>query len=302
MRAIMKTTVMPLLAGVLVAVVPLLASAKLDGRCFEVGSAAALKAVSSDAGDSKARETGTQEQIPETEPLNAAENMLSEQSELPQSTEAVSEEPAEQAIGLTEDAAEMAETAGQIFATETAPEQVVPQAAAEPQPELSPAQGQEPVAVPEPVLEPEPAPAPAPVPAASAYGTIPFEVAAQTGTWWGIDSSDSAYWAVQENINAMRAAGGLPALSVDGGLSAIASARCQSFVEGGLFDHSGMVTTSEICAAGPLGSASAVCAAWQNSPDHYANIMEPSFTSMGIGCLFCSFEGNNFTYWVVTFQ
>lgn len=170
-----------------------------------------------------------------------------------------------------------------------------------PEPQPAPEPVQEPVVAPAP--EPELEPAPAPVPAAApAYGAIPFELAAQTGTWWGIDASDSAYWAVEQNINAMRAAGGLPALSVDSGLSAIASTRCQSFVQGGPFDHSGMMTTSEICASGPLGSASAVCAAWQASPDHYANIMEPSFSSMGIGCLFCSFEGNNFTYWVVTFQ
>ena len=170
-----------------------------------------------------------------------------------------------------------------------------------PEPQSAPEPVQETVAVPSPMPEPEPASAPVPV-AAPAYGAIPFELAAQTGTWWGIDSSDSAYWAVEQNINAMRAAGGLPALSVDGGLSAIASARCQSFVQGGPFDHSGMMTTSEICAAGPFGSASAVCTTWQNSPDHYANIMEPGFTSMGIGCLFCSYEGNNYTYWVVTFQ
>ncbi|MBD5093187.1 MAG: hypothetical protein HDT26_02645 [Subdoligranulum sp.] len=135
-----------------------------------------------------------------------------------------------------------------------------------------------------------------------AYGAIPFEVAAQTGKWWAIDASDSAYWAVQENINAIRAAGGLPALSVDDGLSAIASDRCRSFVEGGPFDHSGMVTKSEICASGALGSASAVCSAWQNSPGHYANIMLTDITSMGIGCWFCSIDGNNYTYWVVTFQ
>lgn len=138
--------------------------------------------------------------------------------------------------------------------------------------------------------------------AALAYGAIPFDVAAQTGTWWAIDASDSAYWAVEQNINAMRAAGGLPALSVDDGLSAIASDRCRSFVEGGPFDHSGMVTKSEICASGALGSASAVCSAWQNSPGHYANIMLTDITSMGIGCWFCSIDGNNFTYWTVTFQ
>ncbi|MBD5103165.1 MAG: CAP domain-containing protein, partial [Subdoligranulum sp.] len=65
---------------------------------------------------------------------------------------------------------------------------------------------------------------------------------------------------------------------------------------------SGMVTKSEICASGALGSASAVCSAWQNSPGHYANIMLTDITSMGIGCWFCSIDGNNYTYWVVTFQ
>ena len=296
MRATMKTIVMPLLAGVLVAIVPLLASAKLDGRCFGDGSAIALKAVSSDAGDSKASQAETQEQRPEDAPLDALENMLSEPSE-----DDVPEQLAEAESAAAQEVESMAEP---VQAAEPSMEQATPQtAAAELQTEPVQVQAQELAAEPEPAPAAEPEPAPAPVPAPTpAYGAIPFELAAQTGTWWGIDSSDSAYWAVQENINAMRAAGGLPALSVDGGLSAIASARCQSFVEGGPFDHSGMVTTSEICAAGPLGSASAVCAAWQNSPDHYANIMEPSFSSMGIGCLFCSFEGNNYTYWVVTFQ
>lgn len=292
----MKTIVMPLLTGALVAIVPLLASAKLDGRCFGDGSAIALKAVLIDAGDSKASQAETQEQRPEDAPLDATENMLSEPSE-----DDVPEQPAD---AESAEAQEVESVAEPVQAAEPSMEQAAPQtAAAELQTEPVQVQAQELAAEPEPApaAEPEPAPAPAPAPT-PAYGAIPFELAAQTGTWWGIDSSDSAYWAVQENINAMRAAGGLPALSVDGGLSAIASARCQSFVEGGPFDHSGMVTTSEICAAGPLGSASAVCAAWQNSPDHYANIMEPSFSSMGIGCLFCSYEGNNYTYWVVTFQ
>ena len=292
MKATMKTVVMPLLVGALMAIVPVLASAKLDGRCFGDGSAIALKAVLSDAGDSKAPQSETQGQRPEDASLDEAENMLSELIE-----DNVPEQPADVESAASQEVESMAES---VQAAESSMEQTAPQAAAaELQTESVQVQAQELAAEPEP--EPDPAPAPSPAPTL-AYGAIPFEVAAQTGTWWGIDSSDSAYWAVQENINAMRAAGGLPALSVDGGLSAIASARCQSFVEGGPFDHSGMVTTSEICAAGPIGSASAVCAAWQASPDHYANIMEPSFSSMGIGCLFCSFEGSNFAYWVVTFQ
>lgn len=98
------------------------------------------------------------------------------------------------------------------------------------------------------------------------YGAVPFDLAAGTEQWWSIDSSDSAYWAVQENINAMRAAGGLAPLTMDSGLSAAADARCESFVAGAPFDHSGMTTRSEICAAGLLGSASAVCTGWQGSP------------------------------------
>ena len=132
-------------------------------------------------------------------------------------------------------------------------------------------------------------------------GAIPFNLAAGTGKWWYIDSTDSAYWAVQDNINAMRAAGGLSALTMDDSLSAAASARCESFVLGGAFDHSGMTTRSEICARGPIGSASAVCEAWRNSPDHYANIMCAEITAMGVSCWFCDMDGNQYTYWTVTF-
>lgn len=130
----------------------------------------------------------------------------------------------------------------------------------------------------------------------------PFELAAGTGTWWGIDATDSAYWAVQENINAIRAAGGLPGLTMDDGLSAIADARCESFVEGGPFDHSDMVTKSEILAAGPLRSATDVCAAWQGREVHYANIMRTDITRMGVGCWFCQVNGNQYAFWTVTFE
>lgn len=165
-----------------------------------------------------------------------------------------------------------------------------------------------PTATPAPTPEPTPQPTAAPVAEAApeqvsmSNGALPFDLAAGTEQWWSIDSSDSAYWAVQENINALRAAGGLAPLTMDSGLTAAADARCESFVAGGPFDHSGMTTRSEICAAGPLGSASAVCTGWQGSPAHYANIMEPSFTSMGVGCWFCQTAEGQYTYWTVTFQ
>lgn len=135
-----------------------------------------------------------------------------------------------------------------------------------------------------------------------ATGAIPFSVAEGTDKWWYIDSTDSAYWAVQDGINAIRASVGLGALEMDDSLSTTASSRCESFVAGGPFDHSGMVTASEICARGPIGSAAAVCEAWKNSPDHYANIVSDQFTKMGVGCWFCSADQGQYTYWVVTFE
>lgn len=137
--------------------------------------------------------------------------------------------------------------------------------------------------------------------ATTAYGAVPFEYAAGTDKWWYIDSSDTAYWAVQENINAIRAEAGLSALTMDESLSEAASARCESFVAGGPFDHSGMTTRSEICAKGPLRSASEVCEAWKGSADHYANIVNPDFTTMGVSCWFCDTAEGQYTYWTVTF-
>lgn len=134
------------------------------------------------------------------------------------------------------------------------------------------------------------------------YGAVPFDLAAGSEEWWSIDSSDRAYWAVQENINAMRAAAGLSPLTMDSGLSAAADARCESFVAGGPFDHSGMTTRSEIWRRRSdwLGQQRLYLLAGQ--PAHYANIMEPSFTGMGVGCWFCSTAEGQYTYWTVTFQ
>ena len=118
----MKTIVMPLLTGALVAIVPLLASAKLDGRCFGDGSAIALKAVLIDAGDSKASQAETQEQRPEDAPLDATENMLSEPSE-----DDVVEQLAEAESAAVQEVESMAEP---VQAAEPSMEQAAPQTAA----------------------------------------------------------------------------------------------------------------------------------------------------------------------------
>ena len=224
---------------------------------------------------------------------------------------ACAQAPEPESAELTEQSAATSESA----APEETPAPVsTAEPTATPEPSATPTASPEPTAPPEPTVTPTPTPAPTPKPTAApttepapaqvsmSYGAVPFDLAAGTEQWWSIDSSDSAYWAVQENINAMRAAGGLAPLTMDSGLSAAADARCESFVAGAPFDHSGMTTRSEICAAGPLGSASAVCTGWQGSPAHYANIMGPSFTSMGVGCWFCQTAEGQYTYWVVTFN
>ena len=199
-------------------------------------------------------------------------------------------------------AAETKPTPMQTAEPEPTPEPMsAPTLAEEPEaePTVEPEQNPAPVSQPEPIPESTSEPAPASAPA---YRTVPFELAAGTDKWWKIDATDSAYWAMQEQINAVRAAGGLPALAMDEELSAIANSRCESFVAGGPFDHSEMVTTSEILAAGPLGSASAACAAWVASETHYANIMRTDISSMGVGCWFCDTDQGQYTYWTVTFQ
>ena len=104
-----------------------------------------------------------------------------------------------------------------------------PTATPAPTPDPTPVPTAEPTATPAPTAATtaEPTPVPTEVPAATAapvqqaeasqqvsmsYGAVPFDLAAGTDQWWSIDSTDSAYWAVAENINAMRAAAGLSPL------------------------------------------------------------------------------------------
>lgn len=138
-------------------------------------------------------------------------------------------------------------------------------------------------------------------PAASSdfeYGALPMDPATDGETWWSIDSSDSAYWAVANNINAMRAEGGLPALTVSSSLSSIADSRCEYLIANDVFSHDG-ATTAEILCSGAT-SASAACTGWKNSPGHYSNIMTPGYTQMGIGCIFNTAYGVE--VWCVTFS
>lgn len=100
------------------------------------------------------------------------------------------------------------------------------------------------------------------------------------------------------NINAMRAEGGLPALTVSSSLSSIVDSRCEYLIANDVFSHDG-ATTAEILCSGAT-SASAACTGWKNSPSHYSNIMTPGYTQMGIGCIFNTAYGVE--VWCVTFS
>lgn len=108
-----------------------------------------------------------------------------------------------------------------------ATESPAPASTQTPEPAATPALTE--IPIPEPTAAPTEAPTAEPVVEESqpaqvsmSYGAVPFDLAAGSEEWWSIDSSDSAYWAVQENINAMRAAAGLSPLTMDSGLSAAA--------------------------------------------------------------------------------
>ena len=121
----------------------------------------------------------------------------------------------------TEETAQPVEAAATAEPAQTA----TPAPTPEPTQAPTPAPTAEPTAVP--TAEPTQAPveetvAATPAQVSMSYGAVPFDLAAGTEQWWSIDSSDSAYWAVQENINAIRAASGLSPLAMDGGLSAAA--------------------------------------------------------------------------------
>lgn len=153
-------------------------------------------------------------------------------------------------------------------------------------------------------------------------GRVPLERARGTGQWASIMATDETYEAVRLYINQLRAEKGLAPLTMDAELSRLATQRCMSFANGGVYDHSGKLTLGEIicgggCVEGPNGGAviagkwytaqDVVCDGWRNSPGHYANILDAAMHRMGVGCVFKATPGplNNYSYsiyWTVTFE
>ncbi len=103
---------------------------------------------------------------------------------------------------------------------------------------------------------------------------------------------------VLEIINGYRKDGGLEPLVLNDKLTEIANVRAEEVAWSGDHDHTRPNLTSCFSiirdngfSSGLVGenigwgfeSSASVCEAWKNSETHYANIMEPRFTQIGIG-------------------
>jgi uncharacterized protein YkwD len=114
----------------------------------------------------------------------------------------------------------------------------------------------------------------------------------------GPDATANAIFAY---TNASRAQTGLPALVWNGQLGCLAGAWSQYLAATNTFNHRdlnsvitspdyrGYHTLGENLLRGPASmSSAAMHTAWMNSPDHRANILSPSYTSIGVGLAYAN--------------
>ncbi|MBQ8953660.1 MAG: CAP domain-containing protein, partial [Clostridia bacterium] len=118
-----------------------------------------------------------------------------------------------------------------------------------------------------------------------------------------VDQSGMASQAISAT-NSERVSNGLPALATDADLSAAAQIRAREIAQ--VFDHtrpdgSSWYTVSGKAAgeniASGYTSASSVVTAWMNSQGHRDNILDSSFTSIGMACV----QIGGVYYWVQLF-
>src|SRR5260370_23614996 len=108
----------------------------------------------------------------------------------------------------------------------------------------------------------------------------------------GVNSSDEAQFVGL--INQLRASVGAGPLSVDSRLTSIARSWSSNMVTTGLHHNpdlatqapSGWTMLGENVGYGP--SVSQLETAFQNSAHHYANMVEPAFTTVGVGVVVAS--------------
>src|SRR5436305_12519808 len=111
-------------------------------------------------------------------------------------------------------------------------------------------------------------------------------------------SSDEDFFI--NKIDATRAGRGLGGLAVDGQLTAVARSWPQHMASDGTLAHnpnlasqvSGWRTLGEIVGTGPDDSS--IEAAFENSPHHFENMVDPSFNYIGVGVV----QDSSGTYWV----
>lgn len=96
-----------------------------------------------------------------------------------------------------------------------------------------------------------------------------------------------------DRTNAVRAAESLPALAVSTCAATAAETRAQALVGSGL-EHAPLDGVTQGCDAGSvsgenLSRASAaptdVVGAWLGSPGHRANLLDPTYTQVGVACV-----------------
>ena len=101
-------------------------------------------------------------------------------------------------------------------------------------------------------------------------------------------------------INDIRSSRGLASLAVDGQLTAVARSWSQHMANDGTLAHnpnlgsqvSGWRTLGENVGTGP--SVDSIEAAFENSPHHFENMVDPSFNYIGVGVV----QDSGGTYWV----
>ncbi|MBC7325576.1 MAG: sporulation protein [Moorella sp. (in: Bacteria)] len=170
-----------------------------------------------------------------------------------------------------------------------------PQPAPAPQPQPAPQPAPSPAPAPQPGPQPAPAPQPAPQPADGNYQLNEFEQK------------------VVELVNAERAKAGLKPLTADSRLARVARLKAEDMRDKNYFGHDSPTygsffnmlqkygityrTAGENIAAG-YRTPEAVVAAWMASPGHRSNILNPSFTAIGVGYA----KGGSYSnYWVQEF-
>jgi uncharacterized protein YkwD len=100
-------------------------------------------------------------------------------------------------------------------------------------------------------------------------------------------------------VNNERTANGLPALVVNGSLTGTAEAWSIYMASNNSFQHSGSFPAGggENIGAG-YGSPPEVVEAWMSSEGHRSNILNPTYTQVGVGYAYCNTSTYG-SYWTL---